>query len=428
MLDFKEIRKDFATIERKLQTKIPEITLSPLLELDEKIRSLKTEVEKLKSQKNAASKEIGYKKQKKEDASALLQEMGALGEKIANLDPEIHKLEEEFLKKESMLPNLPMEEIPVGLDPKENVCIKMVGEKPSFSFPFRNHMELNEGLNLFDFPRGTKLSGSGWPLYKGMGARLEWALLNYMLDIHRKNGFTQVIPPLLVRKEVMFGVGQLPKFEEQLFKIRDEDYHLYLIPTAEASLTGMHSGEILEEKDLPILYTSYTPCFRREAGAAGTQERGLIRMHQFNKVELYAVTKPEESAAIYEKMLSSAEEVLQGLELHYRNMLLVTGDMSFAAAKTIDIEVWLPGQNRYYEVSSVSHCTDFQSRRAEIRYRKGQEKLHYVHTLNGSGLATSRLMVALLENNQQPDGSIHIPRALHPYLEEEIAVLKPLKK
>lgn len=419
MLDFKEIRKDPSSIERKLQSKIPDVTLSPLLELDETIRGLKTEVEKLKSEKNSASKEIGLKKQKGEDASSLFQKMGAINEQIAKIDPEIHRLEEEFIKKEGLLPNLPLDEIPVGLDPKENVCIKTFGEKPTFSFPFRNHVELNEKLHFFDFPRAAKISGSGWPIYKGMGARLEWALLNYMLDIHRKNGFTQIIPPLLVRPDVMYAAGQLPKFEEQLFKIRDEDYHLYLIPTAEASLTGMHCKEIFDEKELPLLYTSYTPCFRREAGAAGAQERGLIRMHQFNKVELFALTKPEQSAEIYEKMIASAEEVLQGLNLHYRNMLLVTGDMSFASAKTIDIEVWLPGQNRYMEVSSLSNCTDFQARRGEIRYRKGQDKPQFVHTLNGSGLATSRLMVALLENNQQEDGTIHIPNALHPYLKPE---------
>jgi seryl-tRNA synthetase len=284
---------------------------------------------------------------------------------------------------------------------------------------------LNETLGLFDFGRAAKIAGSGWPLYVGLGARLEWALLNYMLDTHRKNGFVQVMPPLLVRPEILYGAGQLPKFEGQQFKIKDDDFQLFLIPTSEVPINGMFSDEILAETELPLKFTAYTPCFRREAGAAGSQERGLIRTHQFNKVELFCLCKPEESPRVYEEMLASAEEVLQGLGLHYRNMLLTTGDMSFAAAKTIDIEVWLPGQNRYYEVSSVSNCTDYQARRANIRYKEKNGKPHFVHTLNGSGLATSRLMVGLLENNQQADGSVLVPKVLHKYLGEEIVRIQP---
>jgi seryl-tRNA synthetase len=424
MLDIKELRKDPKGIEAKLKNKVPEVSLSPLLILDEKLRALKTRIEELKSKKNHASKEIGTKKQKGEDVSSVMTEMSTLGEEIAKGDAEITQIEQELNQFVAELPNIPMDDIPVSPSPKDNVCIKEWGQKKEFSFPFKNHVELNEKLKLFDFVRGAKTSGSGWPLYVGLGARLEWALLNYMLDIHRKNGFTQIIPPLLVRPEVMYGSGQLPKFEHQLFKIKDNDYHLYLIPTSEVSINGMHLEEILEEEQLPLKYTSYTPCFRREAGAAGSQERGLIRMHQFNKVELFCLTKPEDSSRIYEEMINSAEEVLQGLNLHYRNMLLTTGDMSFAAAKTIDIEVWLPGQNRYYEVSSVSNCTDFQSRRAQIRYRHKNEKPQFVHTLNGSGLATSRLMVALLENNQQEDGSVLVPKVLHPYLKEEIVHIR----
>lgn len=423
MLDIKELRRDPETLEKKLQTKNPEIDLSPILALDEQVRTLKTTVEELKSQKNHFSKEIGKKKQKGEDISSFFSELTELNDKIAAFDAQIPKLEAECHSGLGALPNIPLEEIPVSPSPKDNVCIKEFGEKRTFSFPFKNHVELNEKLDFFDFTRGAKISGSGWPLYKGMGARLEWALINYMLDTHKKNGFTQIMPPLLVRPETMYGVGQLPKFEGQLFKIHDKDYHLYLIPTAEAALNGLHADEVIEDDHLPFCYTAYTPCFRREAGAAGSQERGLIRTHQFNKVELFSVTTPDQSMAIYEKMLESAEEVLQGLNMHYRNMLLTTGDMSFAAAKTIDIEVWLPGQNRYYEVSSVSHCTDFQARRANIRFRKKNEKPQFVHTLNGSGLATSRLMVALLENNQQEDGSILVPKVLHKYLEEEVSVL-----
>ncbi len=425
MLDLKELRKDPQGLEAKLKNKVPEVSLSQVMALDERLRSLKTEVEELKSKKNAASKEIGQKKQKGEDISKFMEEMGALNEQIAVRDLEIAKVEEELKYSVAILPNFPMDDVPISPSPKDNVCIKEWGKKREFTFPFKNHVELNETLKLFDFARGAKTSGSGWPLYVGLGARLEWALLNYMLDTHRKNGFTQIIPPLLVRPEIMYGSGQLPKFESQLFKLTDPDYHLYLIPTSEVSINGMHYDEILEEEVLPLKYTAYTPCFRREAGAAGSQERGLIRMHQFNKVEMFCLTKPEESPAMFEEMLRSAEEILQGLGIHYRNMLLTTGDMSFAAAKTIDIEVWLPGQNRYYEVSSVSNCTDFQARRSQIRFRHKNDKPQFVHTLNGSGLATSRLMVALLENNQQADGSVLVPKALHKYLEEEIICIKP---
>jgi seryl-tRNA synthetase len=425
MLDLKELRKDPHGLEAKLKNKVPEVSLSHVMALDERLRALKTEAEELKSKKNSASKEIGSKKQKGEDITQFMEEMAALGEKISVRDLEISQVEADLKHSVAILPNVPMDDVPISPSPKDNVCIKEWGEKRDFSFPFKNHVELNEKLGLFDFVRGAKTSGSGWPLYVAMGARLEWALLNYMLDTHRKNGFTQVIPPLLVRPEIMYGSGQLPKFEQQLFKINDPDYHLYLIPTSEVSINGMHYDEILDEEQLPLMYTAYTPCFRREAGAAGSQERGLIRMHQFNKVEMFCLTKPEESGAVYEQMLLSAEEILQGLGVHYRNMLLTTGDMSFAAAKTIDIEVWLPGQNRYYEVSSVSNCTDFQSRRSQIRYRRKNEKPQFVHTLNGSGLATSRLMVALLENNQQEDGSVLVPKVLHKYLEEEMTQINP---
>jgi seryl-tRNA synthetase len=421
MLDIKELRKDPQTLENRLKNKIPEISLTQILALDERIRNLKTEVEELKSKRNSQSKEIGYKKQKGEDVAAFMSEMSALGERIGVRDAEVSELEPKLHHLLACLPNVPLEEIPVSPSPKDNVCVKSWGEKREFSFPFKNHVELNEKLGLFDFARAAKMSGSGWPLYKGMGARLEWALINYMLDTHRRNGFTQIMPPLLVRPETMYGSAHLPKFESQLFKIKDEDYHLYLIPTSESALNGLHLDEIVET--LPLKYTAYTPCFRREAGAAGSQERGLIRTHQFNKVEMFCLTRPEESSSMFEEMMASAEEVLQGLGLHYRNMLLTTGDMSFAAAKTIDIEVWLPGQNRYYEVSSVSNCTDFQARRSQTRFRGENGKPQFVHTLNGSGLATSRLMVALLENNQLEDGSVLVPKVLHKYLGEEIEKL-----
>jgi seryl-tRNA synthetase len=416
MIDIKLIRLSREAVEKKLKTKDPAIDLSPIVALDERIRVVKMNVEELKASRNHLSKEIGEKKRKKQDASELMQEVAGLGDKIAILDQELGVLEEELKQKLACLPNLPQDQIKVSPDPKDNVCIKTFGEKREFTFPFKNHVELNEHLCLFDFKRGAKISGSGWPVYRDMGARLEWALLNYMIDIHLENGFEMCMPPHLVRPEIMFGSGQLPKFEKQLFKISDEDYQLYLIPTSEIALNGLYYDEIIKEEELPKKFIAYTPCFRREAGAAGSSERGLIRMHQFNKVEMFCFTKPDQSDQVFDQMMTSAETILQGLNLHYRNMLLVTGDMSFTAAKTIDIEVYLPGQNRYYEVSSVSNCTDYQARRSQIRYRHKEEKPELVHTLNGSGLATSRLMVALLENNQNEDGSVTLPVVLHKYL------------
>jgi seryl-tRNA synthetase len=424
MLDMKLLRKESAMIEKKLKTKDPECNLGPILELDEKIRGIKAEVEELKSKRNHLSKEIGEKKRKGQDAASEMAEVSGMGEKISRFDHELTSLEEQINAALSCLPNIPMDEIKVSLDPKDNVCIKTFREKREFSFAFKNHVELNETLKLFDFKRGAKISGSGWPTYRNMGARLEWALLNYMIDTHLENGFQMWMVPHLVRPEIMWGSGQLPKFEKQLFKINDPDYHLYLIPTSEMALNGLHSDEIFKPEELPQKYISYSPCFRREAGAAGSQERGLIRVHQFNKVEMFCFAKPQESEQIFQEMQKSAEQILEGLNLHYRSMLLVTGDMSFAAAKTVDIEVWLPGQNRYYEVSSVSNCTDFQARRSQTRFKVGDEKPELVHTLNGSGVATSRLMVALLENNQREDGTIELPIVLHKYL-NGIKELKP---
>ncbi len=417
MIDINLIRKDRTRMETLLKSKDPNADVYKIFALDEHLRELKTKTELLKSTRNQLSKKIGEHKREGLDTTDLMQQADSFSADVKNLDNEVALVEAEFEKELSKLPNPPFHDIKVSQEAKENVVLKEWGTKPAFSFESKNHVELNEKLNLFDFPRAAKLSGTGWPLYKGMGARLEWALINYMLNIHIKNGFTQIIPPLLVRPEILFGSGQLPKFENQQYKITDDDYKLYLIPTAEVPLNGMFFDEILTEKELPLKYVAYTPCFRREAGAAGSQERGLIRVHQFNKVEMFAFTKPDQADKVFQEFIASAEEILQGLKLHYRNMLLVTGDMSFAAAKTVDVEVWLPGQNRYYEVSSVSNCTDFQARRSKIRYRSEEtNKPEFVYTLNGSGLATSRLMVALLENNQNADGTVNIPEVLHPYL------------
>lgn len=424
MLDIKLIRENPVEVERKLKTKDPEVSLAMALELDKKLRELKTEVESLKAQKNQTSKLIGEKKRQGQDASDIMSEVQKFGDKITLLDQELKETSLALKKILDSFPNIPDENIKVSLDAKDNVCVKTFGEKTVFDFEPKNHVELNETLNLFDFPRGAKATGTGWPVYKGLGARLEWALINYMIETHIANGFEMVCLPHLVKPEMMYGAGQLPKFEHQLFKILDEDYHLYLIPTSEVAINSLHFDEILSKEDLPKKYVSYTPCFRREAGAAGSQERGLIRVHQFNKVEMFCFCMPEDSDAIFETFVSSAEQVLQGLGMHYRNMLLVTGDMSFGAAKTLDIEVFLPGQDRYYEVSSVSNCRDFQARRSKIRFKNDNGDTEFVHTLNGSGLATSRLMVALLENNQRSDGSVLIPEVLQKYL-GGIKVLKP---
>ncbi|HEV8051622.1 MAG TPA: serine--tRNA ligase [Parachlamydiaceae bacterium] len=416
MIDIRLIRKNRQDVETKLKTKDASIDLSLIVKLDDQIREIKTKVEQLKSQRNDQSAIIGTLKREGKDTTAVMTEVARDADEIQALDQKLSPLEEQFTFELSKLPNLPMDDIKISESPKDNVQIKEVGQKPCFDFPFKNHVELNERLNLFDFKRGAKIAGSGWPIYRGLGARLEWALINYMIGIHIKNGFEQWMPPAVVRREIMWGSGQLPKFDNQQFKIQDNDFNLYLIPTAEVPLNGLHADEILAPESLPLRYIAYTPCFRREAGAAGSQERGLIRMHQFNKVEMFCFTKPEDSMAMFDQMMESAEEILEGLNLHYRNMLLVTGDMSFAAARTVDIEVWLPGQNRYYEVSSVSNCTDYQSRRSNIRFKKKDDKPELVHTLNGSGLATSRLMVALLENNQNADGSVNIPEVLQPFL------------
>lgn len=416
MLDIKLIRERSKEIEKKLKTKEPEVSLTPILILDEKIREIKTEVESLKNERNSLSKEIGEKKRKGENVAKLLDEVGDFGDKIEKLDQDLASLEEEIENLLLILPNIPMEDVKISLDPLDNVCLKEKGEKPHFSFPYKNHLELNEIHGFFDFERGAKISGAGWPVYRGMGAKLEWALINMMLDHHIKNGFIQWMPPLLVRTEMMQGVGQFPKFKNQAYEIEDKQFNLCLIPTAEVALNSLHYEEILHQEELPLKYVAYTPCFRREAGAAGKQERGLIRTHQFNKVEMFAFTLPEKSEFMFNHFVESAEHLLELLELPYKRMLLVTGDMSFAAAKTIDLEVYLPGQEKYVEVSSISNCTDFQARRSKIRFKSKENKPQFLHTLNGSGLATSRIMVGLLENHQNADGSINIPKALQRYL------------
>ncbi|MCF7806547.1 MAG: serine--tRNA ligase [Simkaniaceae bacterium] len=423
MLDFKKLRDCLDIADRKLKQKEGDADLKKALSLYDAFCSVKIKLENKQSMMNQASKQIGEAKRRGESCDTILRQVSALKEEIALLNDELKSAESQYMDVAARLPNMPMDEVKESLDPADNVEIMRHGEKPHFSFEPKNHVELNESLNLFDFKRGAKLSGSGWPVYSGLGARLEWALIQFMIDFHIQNGFHMIMPPHLVRQDAMYGAGQLPKFGHQLFRVRDEDYDLYLIPTAEVALNGLHQNEIIEG-DLPKRYVAYTPCFRREAGGLGAQERGLIRVHQFNKVEMFCYAKPEESEKVHGEMILAAESLLQQLGLHYRNMLLVTGDTSFSSAKTVDIEVWLPGQNRYYEVSSISNCTDFQARRSQIRYRNADKKAEYVHTLNGSGLATSRVMVALLENFQQEDGSVLIPEVLQKYL-NGLKVLTP---
>lgn len=416
MLDIKKIRRQPEEIETRLKTKDPNISLASILELDEKIRFQKTQVEEIKNQRNLLSKNIGEKKCAGLDPTDLMKEVKELGNEITKIDSSLSQNETALEELLSKLPNLPESGTPVSMDSKNNRILETIGEKPQFLFEPKNHVELNEHLQLFDFKRAAKVSGSNWPAYRDLGARLEWALINYMLDIHLDNGFTFWMPPLMVRPEIALGSAHLPKFEKQLFKIDDEDHKLYLIPTAEASLMGLHYNEVLPDKELPLKYCAYTPCFRREAGGLGAQERGLIRMHQFNKVEMFVFATPDQSHELFNEMVSSARQILKGLNLHFQITELVTGDMSFAASKTYDLEVWLPGQNSYYEVSSISHCTDFQARRSNTRFKHKQNKPEFCHTLNGSGLATSRLMVALIENNQREDGSVELPLVLHKYL------------
>jgi seryl-tRNA synthetase len=426
MLDLKALRQDPELFAEKLHRKDPHADVNMLLALDVRAREIKTEAEQLKASRNALSKQIGELKRTGQSADALMAEVSRSAARVEELDHELSDVESRLQDALARLPNLPADDVPDGPDRHGNVCQLEFGEQPVFNFPFKNHVELNEGLHLFDFKRSAKTTGSGWPAYCGMGARLEWALINLMIDTHIERGYTLWMPPLLAKESTLYQSGQLPKFGSQLYKLQDDEFPFYLIPTSEVVLNGLYADEMISAHELPLRVCAYTPCFRREAGAAGSSERGLIRMHQFNKVEMFAFCLPEQSEAMFQEMVEGAELILKKLNLHYKRMLLCTGDMSFQAAKTVDIEVWLPGQNRYYEVSSVSNCTDFQSRRSMIRSKGQDGKPVLLHTLNGSGLATSRLLVAILENNQQADGSVVVPEALRPYIGTD--VLRPTKK
>jgi seryl-tRNA synthetase len=416
MLDIKTILANPDEVIEKLKGRGVELDLSEILAIDKKRRSVLQKVEGLRFELNKSSKLIGRLKKEKKDASSLMSEMKKVSEKIKGLDEELKKYDDDLRELMLSIPNIPHDSVPVGKDSSENPVVRVVGDKPDFSFAPKPHWDIGTDLKILDFERAAKLAGSRFAVYLGDGARLERALINFMLDIHtRDNKYTEMIPPFIANAESLYGTGNLPKFEEDLFKLKD--YPWYLIPTAEVPLTNYFRNDILNESDLPYRFCAYTPCFRSEAGSYGKDIRGLVRQHQFNKVEMVIFSLPENSYQELEKLTNDAEEVLRRLELPYRVISLCTGDLGFAGAKTYDLEVWMPQRNAYLEISSCTNCDDFQARRANIRFRrKNKPGLEFVHTLNGSGVAIGRTVSAILECNQQEDGSVLIPKALRPYM------------
>ena len=415
MLSREYLREKTDDYRRALENRRARVDLERFVTLDADRRATIARGEALKAQKNAASQEIATLKKNKQDASAQIEAMKRVGDEIKELDEKLAGIEDDLRALELEYPNVPHESVPVGADESANRVERHWGTKPSFDFVPKDHADLGEQLGIIDFERGTKVTGARFSILYGAGAKLSRALMNFMLDLHERQGYTEVLPPFIVNADSMRGTGQLPKFKEDLFKLEHEK-ELYLIPTAEVPVTNVYRDEILDGAQLPVRFTAYTPCFRSEAGSYGKDTRGLIRQHQFEKVELVKFTAPEQSWDELEKLVADAEEILQLLDLHYRVVTLSTGDMSFASAKTYDIEVWLPGQQTYREISSCSNFTDFQARRANIRYRNAEKKVSFVHTLNGSGLPLGRTLVAVLENYQQEDGSVIVPEALRPYM------------
>lgn len=415
MLDARFVRENIDAVRDALGKRGYDIDLSGFLSLEEERLRLLRESEELRNRRNVVSEEIGRLKRQGQKADDLIAEMKAVSERIKEIEDTLKGLEDKAGAFLLNLPNIPHESVPVGKDETENVEVRRWGEPANFDFEPLNHWDIAETLDIIDFERGAKIAGARFSVMKGAGARLERALMNFMLDLNTSKGYKEIFPPILVNRESMTGTGQLPKFADELFRTVDPEF--YLIPTAEVPVTNIHRDEILKESDLPIYYTAYTPCFRREAGSYGKDVRGLIRQHQFNKVELVKFVKPEDSYDELESLTRDAEDILQRLGLPYRVVALCTGDLGFAAAKTYDLEVWLPGQNRYREISSCSNFEDFQARRANIRFRReGKKGTEFVHTLNGSGLAIGRTVVAILENYQQRDGTVVIPEALRPYM------------
>ncbi|MEW8959285.1 Serine--tRNA ligase [Moorella humiferrea] len=416
MLDIKFIRQEPEKVARGLARRGLEAGLERFLQLDGRRRSILVEAEALKNKRNQVSAEIARLKKKGEDAEELIVAMREVSDRIKELDAELRAVEEELEQELLRIPNIPHDTVPDGQSDADNKTVRHWGDIPRFDFEPRPHWEIGERLGIIDFERGSKVAGARFVFYRGAGARLERALINFMLDLHTiKHGYTEIFPPYLVNSASMIGTGQLPKFAQDMFHVEGTDY--YLIPTAEVPVTNLYRGEILNGEELPIYHVAYSACFRAEAGAAGRDTRGLIRQHQFNKVELVKFTRPEESYEELEKLTRDAEEVLQLLGLPYRVVVLCAGDLGFSAAKTYDLEVWLPSAGTYREISSCSNFEDFQARRADIRFRPSpKEKPRYVHTLNGSGVAVGRTVAAILENYQQEDGSVVIPKALRHYM------------
>ena len=415
MLDMKWVREHTDEVAAMLLNRNYNFPLDKFVELDALRRETLLEVEALKEKRNAGAKEVGMKKKAGENADALMEEMRLIGEKVKELDEKVAGIEAELQNLAMRIPNRPHSSVPVGADENDNVEIRRHGTPRRFTFEPKPHWDLGEPLGIMDFERGVQLAESRFTVLKGAGARLQRALMNFMLDLHTtQHGFTEIAPPILVNTTTMSGTGQLPKFAEDLYRCANDD--LWLIPTAEVPLTNLHAGEILNESDLPKYYCAFTPCFRREAGSYGRDMRGMLRQHQFDKVEMVKISTPEKSYDELEHMTNCAEKVLQLLGIPYRVICLCTGDMGFGAAKTYDIEVWLPSQNCYREISSCSNCEDFQARRMGTKYRPANGgKPRFVHTLNGSGIAIGRCLIALMENYQNEDGSITVPEALRPY-------------
>ncbi len=410
MIELRLIREHYEDIEARLRTRDSSVDLSEILSLDERRRELIADVERLKAERNQGSQEVGRRKRDGENADDLLASLSELSNRVSELDEDLRATQTQIDGLLALLPNVPHESVPTGAK-DDYVVLKTVGEKPESTFPIKNHLELAESKGILDFPRAAMIAGARFPMYIGAAARLEMALIQFMFFRHANRGYVPVLPPLMANAKSFYVSSQLPKFADDIYRCESDD--LYLNPTSESLLVNMHQDEILELDELPKQYVAYTPCFRREAGSYGEEERGLIRMHQFNKVEMFKFTTPETSYDELDNVIADAEGVLQALGMHYRVVLLTTQDMAQQATKTVDLEVYLPGQGRYYEVSSCSNCEAFQARRGNIRYRPGpKEKPQFVHTLNGSGLATSRLMAAILENNQSEDGSVRIPEVL----------------
>ena len=417
MLDIKRIREDYEGVKAAVESRgHGDFGLSLVPELDAKRRAMLAEVEAMKNKQNVVSKEIPKLKKAGQDASAVMAEMKELSAKIKAMDEELAQIEADLQNALLNVPNTPCAEVAVGESDADNVEVKKFMEPTKFDFEPKAHWDIGQDLDILDFERAAKLSGTRFTVYKGLGARLERSIINFMLDLHTtQNGFTEILPPFMVNRAAMTGTGQLPKFEEDMFHVPAKDF--FLIPTAEVPVTNLRANEIMDAEELPVYYTAYTPCFRKEAGSAGRDTRGLIRQHQFNKVELVKFCKPEDSYNELASLLAAAESVLQTLEIPYRVVRLCTGDLGFSSAETYDIEVWMPSYGRYVEISSCSNFEAFQARRANIRFRRSaKDKPEFVHTLNGSGLAVGRTCAAILENYQQADGSVVIPEALRKYM------------